>query len=172
MLRICSCSYRLKQDDDEVLNNENELCESVCNGQCIVRNVHLFSSHSNHSVSLSHSLGWKRMLMWIIMLEPKTVYCCYLYFLYRCGMRNSCVHLFFTSKRAQNKYWSVLFDYVYECVCVKCIFTWVAFQQSIHLYSWIQTWPGNSNNPTTLITIIIVSVTRNFAFCSVMSVCV
>lgn len=51
------CSYRLKQDGDEVLNNENELCGSVCNGQCIVRNVHLFSSHSNYTISLSHSRG-------------------------------------------------------------------------------------------------------------------
>lgn len=51
-------------------------------------------------------------------LSPKTVcvflllfLLCYLPFFHRCGMRNSCDHLFFTSKWAQNKYWSVFCVY-------------------------------------------------------------
>lgn len=77
------------------------------------------------SLSLSIYLSWKRMLMWIIMFVPKTLYCCCCYarrcapFFSSLWNANFCVHLFFTSKWAQNKYWSVL------CACTECIFAYI-----------------------------------------------
>lgn len=130
---------RLQQDGDEAPNNENELWWSVCNGQCIAKNVQLlcvsFFSLSSPSLSLfisrekecwceSSCLYRKHCIVVVVMLAG--------------------VHLFF-HRYGMRIFVSISFSQVNEHkinIGVSCVhapnaylltFTRAAFQQSIHL---------------------------------------
>lgn len=88
------------------------------------------------SLSVFIYLSWKRMLMWIIMFVPKTLYCCCCYahrcapFFHRYGMR---IFVSISFSQVNEHKINIGVSCVHAANAYLLIFTRAAFQQSIHL---------------------------------------